>query len=133
MKSKGPVGAIDFCNLNASTLMDSLSQVYKVDISRISSKPRNGANKPTDFELEILNSMETSNVMDTLRKNGNQVTYYKSITIGMPACIKCHGIPETDISQETLKVIEKLYPNDLAKNYSIGDFRGAWKIQFKDY
>ena len=69
--------------------------------------------------------------MDTVVHTENEVLFYKSIRLGMPACLKCHGKPETDINSETLTVLKDKYPNDLAINYSIGDFRGAWKIVFQ--
>ena len=132
IKSGGPVHAIDFCNLNASKLMDSLSREYNVVISRVTSKARNESNIASTSELNLLKSMEASGSKDTLTTKGDQVTYYKSIKLGMPTCLKCHGAPETEINEETMLAIQKRYPNDIATNYQLGDFRGAWKIQFQD-
>jgi hypothetical protein len=131
MKSGGPVQTIDFCNLNASKLIDSLSKEYDVIISRITSKARNESNTATNFELELLKTLESYNLMDTVITKENQTTYYKTIKLGMPTCLKCHGVPETDISKETLNAIQTRYPKDVATGYQLGDFRGAWKIQFK--
>ena len=64
IKSGGPVQAIDFCNLNASVLMDSLSKAHNVKISRVTSKPRNSSNTATNFELELLKSLESSDFME---------------------------------------------------------------------
>jgi hypothetical protein len=47
----------------------------------------------------------------------------------MSACLKCHGGPE-DIGQTTFDIIKNNYPNDLAFGYSLGDYRGAWKVEF---
>ncbi|MFT5780405.1 MAG: hypothetical protein ACI837_003367 [Crocinitomicaceae bacterium] len=132
LKSGGPVHAIDFCNLKVSSLMDSLSKKYDVTISRITSMPRNASNKATSFELGLLKSLESSSINDTVVSMEGQATYYKGITLGMPTCLKCHGSPQSDIGEETLIALQKHYPKDLAKNYQLGDFRGAWKIQFQD-
>ena len=48
----------------------------------------------------------------------------------MSTCLKCHGKPDIDIAQGTLKKINQLYPNDLAKGYKLDDLRGLWKIEF---
>ena len=49
----------------------------------------------------------------------------------MEACLKCHGNPDTQITEGTLAKIKELYPNDMATGYKLKDFRGAWKITFK--
>lgn len=49
----------------------------------------------------------------------------------MPTCLKCHGNKATDIDVATQEIIDARYPNDLATDYKLGDFRGAWKITFK--
>ena len=131
MKEGGPVHTIDFCNLNASLLMDSVSKSNSVTVSRISEKNRNENNVASEFEIGILESLKTSNNIDTVLFTDNQVYYYKTIRLGMSACLKCHGIPETDIDTSTLGKIKEKYPNDRATNYSMGDFRGAWKIVFQ--
>ena len=131
MQSGGPVHAIDFCNLNASSLMDSLSKEYKVKISRVTSQARNPSNKASESEFGILNSLKESNSKDTVVNLNDSHVYYKSIKLGMSTCLKCHGT-SNDIDEKTMETIQDRYPNDQATNYQIGDFRGAWKIQFTD-
>lgn len=131
LKNGGPVNAIDFCNLNALNLTDSLSKQYNVKISRITSQPRNQSNLASDSELNILNAMIKSTSKDTVVNNQGDVVYYKSIKLGMSACLKCHGAP-TDMDTKALEIIQARYPRDRATNYKMGDFRGAWKIQFED-
>jgi hypothetical protein len=94
-------------------------------------KYRNEANVPTDFEVKLLEHLEkmSANIKDTLIVSLGKATYYKPILIGMPTCLKCHG-SEKEIDSKTLEIINDRYPNDLAKGYKMGDFRGAWKIEF---
>jgi hypothetical protein len=130
MQNGGPSNAVDFCNIHASGIMDSLSKIHQLKISRISLKYRNEANVPTDFEVKLLEHLEKmSNIKDTLIVSLGKATYYKPILIGMPTCLKCHG-SEKEIDSKTLEIINDRYPNDLAKGYKMGDFRGAWKIEF---
>lgn len=131
MQNGGSYNAVDFCNIHASKIMDSLSQSHQVSINRISLKYRNPNNKPSAFEKQLLKEMAVSKKMDTLLKIGNKNTYYKSILIGIPTCLKCHGT-ESDIDSKTNQLINERYPKDLAKGYKLGDFRGAWKIEFSE-
>ena len=130
MKQGGSIHAIEFCNLNASPIMDSLSELHGATISRVSEKNRNPNNKASGFEIELLTAMESLKLKDTLIAVGGATTYYKTIRLGMPACIKCHGVPNDDINEATLEALNRLYPNDLATGYTLEDFRGAWKVEF---
>ena len=135
MQRGGPVHAIQFCNNRAMLLSDSLSSISNVKISRISNKFRNPSNSPrTPNDHDVLNSLAKTTPNDTsplvYREDDGSATFYKSIFIGMPTCLKCHGDLQNDLSQETRQILSELYPKDLATGYHLGDFRGAWKINF---
>lgn len=132
MQNGGPQNAVAFCNLNASSLIDSLNRVQQCKITRISNKnrnPQNAAKNNTD--KKILAVFETGAATDTVIQSGKHLVYYKTIRVGMPACLKCHGQSETDIAPATLAKLQTLYPNDLATGYRLNDFRGAWKVVFE--
>lgn len=136
MKKGGPGYAIEFCNINALPLMDSLSKLYNCQIKRIATKYRNPVDKPqTGKEIEQLNQYQkTFEKGETLEPIvhffEDRIEYYKPIMMNKGACLKCHGDSGKHITKETLKKIDKLYPNDLATGYALKDFRGAWKITF---
>lgn len=132
VRDGGTSHAIHFCNLNAIGITDSLSKLNNVEISRISEKFRNPNNEPSATELKLLHTMEANNADHTLVTSGSETIYYKTIRTGMPTCLLCHGNPETEINSDALKILQERYPNDNATGYQIGDFRGAWKIVFKD-
>ncbi len=132
----GPGYAIDFCNILALPLKDSLSRLYKCQIRRISSKYRNPADMPQgETEIDQLKRYELAH-----QKGGlihpevyffdDRIEYYQAITMAMETCLKCHGDPAKQIPGEVLTKIKALYPNDLATGYALNDFRGAWKITF---
>jgi len=127
----GTAYAMEFCNLKVVSITDSLDQVYDCLISRVSEKNRNPVNSlKNGTEKELWSLFRSGTLTDTLVSlNGNPV-YYKTIRTGMPACLKCHGNPETDIEPATLQKLQELYPNDLATGYQLNDFRGLWKIEF---
>lgn len=135
ISDSGTVGAVAFCNLNASGLLDSLSKAYNCTITRISDKYRNPSNKPTDEEIAILNKFKAAyesnkSLAGELVKGEGGSVHYKPIAVGMPTCLGCHG-SATDIDSATASKIKNLYPGDLATGYKMGDFRGAWKIVMK--
>lgn len=127
----GPSYAIEFCNLKASGITDSLSKVHQSTISRISAKNRNPENGlKTETDILVWKIFETYNLTDTLLQAGNNLVYYKTIKTAMPACLKCHGSPGTDIDSLTIARLNNLYPSDKATGYLLNDFRGLWKIEF---
>jgi cytochrome c553 len=127
----GPSYAIEFCNLKASGITDSLSQVYQCSISRVSAKNRNPENGlKTETDNLVWGNFETGKLTDTLLQTENKLVYYKAIITAMPACLKCHGLPGTDIDSLTIARLKKLYPDDKATGYSLNDFRGLWRIEF---
>lgn len=133
----GPAHAVAYCNLNASALTDSLSGLSGYRIQRISGKNRNPANRPkTKGEQTLLENYSRNKaaqlpLRDTVLYEGKKSVYYKPILIGMPACLKCHGNPDSDIDAKTLAVLREQYPKDGATGYKTGDFRGLWKISFQ--
>lgn len=135
MQKGGPEYAIEFCNLKASTLIDSLSEANNCTISRVSVKNRNpGNNLKNEREKQLWSyydhNIQAGNVSDTLIRISEALIYYKPIKTAMPACLNCHGVPGENIQTATYEKIQALYPNDKATGYDLNDFRGLWKIQF---
>ena len=136
MKTGGPGYAIDFCNLRAMEIKDSLSRLNNCQIQRIALKYRNPMDKPqSKKEEDLLNQYQLANQKgDSIKPEiylfEDRIEYYQPIIIDNGACLICHGDPGTQISDETLVKIEARYPNDLAVGFSLKDFRGTWKITF---
>lgn len=135
MKSGGVEKAVGFCNLNASEIVDSLSNHYNVDIKRTSLKLRNSKNEATVEEKEILDLYKTKfdskeQVKPIIKRNGDVTSFYAPIKL-KGACLKCHGTVGEDIKNEDYSKIKALYENDEAIGFKTDDFRGIWHITFK--
>ncbi len=136
LEKGGPQYAIEFCSINALFLKDSLSQLYNCQIKRIAHKYRNPIDMPqTEKEIEQLNLYQEDFLNGKSLKPHvfifeKHIEYYQPIFVAKEACLKCHGAPDKDISNETLAKIRERYPNDLATGFALNDFRGAWKITF---
>jgi hypothetical protein len=137
MRTGGPEYAIDFCNLRAMAIKDSLSRIHDCRIQRIAVKYRNPADRPqTKTEKDQLALyLDAHQRGDTLSPEvylfEDRIEYYKPIVLNNGACLVCHGTPGEQIAEETLEMIEAKYPGDLATGFALNDFRGAWKITFK--
>ncbi|MEE4255777.1 MAG: DUF3365 domain-containing protein, partial [Bacteroidales bacterium] len=136
MASGGPAYAVDYCNIEALDLKDSLSALHNCTIQRLSLKYRNPADQPvTEIETDQLRTYERlhregEKLAPSVHIVGDEVEYYQPIMIGSGTCLVCHGDPLTQIAPGTMNVIRELYPNDLATGYALNDFRGVWKITF---
>lgn len=134
----GPEYAITLCNLEAMGMKDSLSRLYGCIIQRLSTKYRNPLDQPkSQTERKQVEAYQTSYdngkpLSPSIHRFDDRVEYYQPIRIASGACLLCHGDPESQISKETMQVIQKKYPNDLATGYALNDFRGMWKITFQN-
>ncbi len=136
IKKGGPGYAIDFCNMRAISLKDSLSRLNSCQIRRIALKYRNPVDMPqTEKEREQLNQYQLAyqkgeSIKPEVYLFYDRIEYYQPIFIDKGTCLICHGNPGKQIAEETLEKIKARYPNDLATGFELNDFRGAWKITF---
>lgn len=123
--------AVEFCNIKAMPLTDSIADNLKVYIQRLSDKNRNPANAiQTQMDSSAWEKIKSKKTDFIEQDEYGEVYYYKPIVIAMPTCIKCHG-GKSDIIESTEKIIAQKYPNDKAIGYEMGDLRGMWKIKLK--
>jgi cytochrome c553 len=132
MQKGGSEYAVEFCNLKASAITDSLNEVNNCIISRISTKNRNPGNDlKNEADKKLWTIFEAGTASDTIIQESKKLVFYKPIRTALPACLKCHGIPGSDIDSLTIEKLKTLYPADLATGYKLNDFRGLWKIEFR--
>lgn len=134
IQKEGTLAALDFCNIKAFPLTDSMSVVHKATIKRVSDKPRNAKNLANTlengyikiFKEDIKSNKESEPIV--VESSENVKVYYPIKTNGM--CLQCHGKPSLDIKTNTLSQIKKLYPKDMATGYSENEVRGIWSVTF---
>lgn len=136
IQEKGTLGALEFCNIQAMPLTDSMAVVHKAKIKRVSDKPRNSNNQANAQELEYIEVFKNSVASDTkvepiVNQANGQVSFYYPITTNA-MCLQCHGIPNEQIRPETLSALKNLYPDDKAIGYDVDEVRGIWSIQFDE-
>lgn len=135
MKEGGVAGALQYCNVVASPLVDSLSKANNAAIRRTSLKTRNPGNAPVggeqkalqDYAKKAATGKELSPAL--LLLDEHRVAFMAPIKV-LPLCLKCHGQPGEDIAVTDMHLIRKLYPADQATGFRTGDLRGMWSITF---
>lgn len=134
IQSEGTIGALEFCNIQAIPLTDSMSKVHHALISRVTDKPRNQDNLASEDELSTLSffkfkASENAEQAPVIKEeNGKTYFYFPIMTNSM--CMQCHGKPGTDIENSTLAAIKAKYPEDKATGYGVNEVRGMWKVVF---
>lgn len=136
IQKNGVIAALDFCNIQAMPITDSMATVHKAHIKRVTYKPRNPKNKANAAELQYLENFKKQiaaggEVKPITVQMGNETHFYYPITTNS-MCLKCHGTPDKELETLTLLKIKELYPNDKATGYNENEVRGIWSINFNE-
>jgi hypothetical protein len=135
MQAGGPVNAISVCNTTAMPITKRVALEQGLQLSRVSLKFRNPANRPNDWQREVLESFEGRRAAgeqaaqltwSDVRDVGGQpqFRFMKAIpTSGL--CLQCHG---NSLGPEVSERLEELYPEDKATGFGQGDIRGAFVV-----
>jgi len=135
MKAGGPVNAIEVCNKVAPAIAAEQSTKHGWEVGRTSLKTRNPNNAPDAWERKVLNKFEKRKAAGenpkkmfyekVVEEDGKQsYRFMKAIPTGK-VCLKCHG---ENIAEPVKAKLDKLYPEDQARGFELGDIRGAFTI-----
>lgn len=139
MKSNGPVAAIKVCKDVAPKIANELSLENGWRVTRVTTKTRNSMlGTPDQWELETLITFEarakkgesymTMTQSETVKEADKSYYRFMKPLAVQPICLKCHGSNE-QIPEMVKAELDKQYPFDQARNYKIGDLRGAISIK----
>ena len=135
LQSGGPINAIHFCNENAQKLTQEVAAKHGVDVSRTSLRIRNPKNQPDAWETAVLKTFDERRAAGEAAKDlehyevvdansSKTFRYMKAIPLFGP-CYNCHGAVKPALKSE----ITRLYPDDQATGFEVGDVRGAFTVQ----
>lgn len=135
IQEDGPVAAIAICNSDAPAIALEISQQKGWSIARTSLKLRNPANAPDDWERSVLNDFEVRKLQgespvniehnEIIDIDGKKVFRYMKAIPTDGGCLVCHGEAVKGALGEEIK---RLYPQDQAIGFRVGDIRGAFTI-----
>jgi hypothetical protein len=137
MQNNGVIVAVKVCSDTALVLTEQIGKAKNVQIKRVSERNRNPNNSPDEFELSVLEKfrkLHSSKQIDGATEyagfseiDGMNVIRYMKPIIVQNECLSCHGSSEY-IPDAVSSLLTELYPEDKARDYSIGDLRGAVSI-----
>jgi hypothetical protein len=134
LKEGGVPNAVQYCNLAAYPLTDSLANAHDAHIRRATLKARNPQNRATAEEELVIQqyatAMEKGEVIKPMLKHSDEeeFSFYAPIVVG-ELCLKCHGELGETLTAENYAHILKTYPEDQAIAYKSGELRGVWHIK----
>lgn len=132
----GPAGALSVCSEMAPQIAKEVATTHGVTLRRATTKPRNPKNAADDAEKAVLEvfaaalAKKEAPKPQTITNADGSTSSLAPILLGNPLCLQCHGTPNQDIAPETLAAIQKLYPDDKATGFKLGDLRGLWRVTF---
>ena len=132
MSEGGPANAIPICREEAPHIASELSRLSGARVQRTSLRYRNPENAPEPWQAMALRQFEADAAegkpvadLEYLEARGDySVRYMKAIPTG-GVCLACHG---TGLSPDIDAVLSDSYPHDLARDYELGDIRGAFSV-----
>lgn len=133
MAEGGPANAVAFCNIHAPGIVTEMAAEWNCTVRRTSLQYRNPDHIPTEEEESILKwyaGLGEGDLTSTVWRDEGVIHYASPIRVGLPACLKCHGDPEREITAATMAMIKENYPEDQAVGYAMGDLRGMWHLTF---
>ena len=124
----GPENALEFCNINAIPLTESISKKYNVSIKRVSDQYRNPDNAANASEIAVITTYKAMLAAGKMPKGLLKDGHYYSPIVTNAMCLQCHGTPGKEMTEQTHKKIKSLYPQDKATGYGVDELRGIFSI-----
>ncbi len=135
MAKDGAAGALAVCSEKAPAIAAEVGRRHGVTLRRAAIRARNPKNAADERERTVLAEFaatmakkESPKARTILEPDGSS-TFLAPIVLVNPLCLQCHGTPGKDIAPATLAAIRKLYPEDQATGYRMGDLRGLWSVK----
>ncbi len=131
------MAAIDYCSNQAQTITDEVNVKLGegVKVRRTALKYRNDANEPSIQDIEVMAKFQkdievgkkSAKTMMKIVEDDKKTYVYKALAVGKP-CLKCHG-DVAKMDKNILGKIDERFPYDRAKDFALGDFRGAIVVE----
>ncbi len=126
-------GAVKVCAEKAQAETKRYAAQHNIQIRRVSTKARNLANRPDDWETARLEEWaaalqegKTLPEFTEHRQAGGEYRLLVPIRV-QAMCLTCHG-SEQQIPAAVKALLKEHYPRDAAVNYRSGDLRGAFSV-----
>ncbi|HMO64552.1 MAG TPA: TSUP family transporter [Verrucomicrobiota bacterium] len=132
----GVSNALAVCSEKALPLTAAVGATNGVRLRRVALRHRNPANAPEPAERAVLEEFAAKiaagkSVMPLIAAHADgTATYFAPIVLNNPLCLRCHGAPGKELAEADAGLIRRLYPDDRATGFALGDLRGMWRVDF---
>jgi len=132
---QGITNALAYCSERAYPLTALVADTNQVRLQRVTHRPRNPSNDVRSTELAVLREFQLAlgrgeKPRPLVRAGTNDyVVFYAPIVLTNPLCLQCHGAVGTDIQPATAALLARLYPQDQATGFKLGELRGMWRME----
>ncbi len=137
VQSDGLAGGIEQCQIAAPLISQQLREQYPsklISARRTSLKIRNPNNQASAWQkiqLEAFDQDKSNGLNPRYRyrivqHEGRDAMEFISPISSQGLCLNCHG---EQLDAKVLETLNTRYPNDQARNYKLGDLRGAFVIR----
>lgn len=125
LSTKGPVEAINVCQVDAPKIAAEVGQELSVRIGRTGVRLRNPHNAAPEWASQMVQDRRDAPWFGQL-KSGTRVGL---LPIKLqPQCAMCHG-PKDQIAPDVLERLKVHYPDDAATGFREGELRGWFWVE----
>lgn len=138
LKSGSVKGAMTICKLSDNSLLKSLEKENDARIYRAGfpGRLRNSANTPDTLQAMVLDGYQY-NMEKGLSPIKDVSLEEEEVIVNVPVfldeitCLRCHGMPATEIGEKEYKEILDRYPKDKSTGFKLNDPMGVWTVRFQ--
>ncbi len=132
----GTTAAIPVCKGVSAKLSERFATMEEVSVRRVAVRYRNAEHIPDAFEASIFKEWEEGleNGLPPVaisRETEEGLRVMQPIMLGARLCLRCHG-KQRDMAPETIAMLKRLYPQDNAIDFELGDVRGAFSAVWRN-
>lgn len=131
---QGPEAAVRVCADTAQKFTQRFAQEHGIILRRVAIRWRNPRNQPDSVEAFWVERFQQWHAegrsLDTLvvLRSGSELRVLRPIVLRSALCLMCHGSPQ-DIPPSVAQRIAERYPEDRARNFRLGEVRGALSVR----
>jgi len=126
----GPAGAIGFCHLDATAIIQGIGREEGIAAGRTSHRLRNPANAPRAWAAPLVRAhagQQARTVEGFAVDLGDKVGLLRPI-VEQPMCAGCHG-PRERLAPGMKLILDDRYPADRASGFTDGEIRGWFWVE----
>lgn len=128
MSDKGPVAAIEVCQVEAKSMALEVGESANVKIGRTGVRLRNTSNVAPSWAKKLVADRTETTVFAKLSNDHAAAL----LPIKLQAqCLMCHG-PSEALAADVKEKLALLYPQDRATGFSEGELRGWFWVELLD-